>query len=98
MKKKRPRSILKVQNNCDLFKFSTFLILGIEYPAGPAELTKFCAQNPHIHIRAHLIYGSSATNLFVGERTADQKRHVDLCYSEFLNYSNKEITGERLVC
>jgi len=33
-------------------------------------------------------------NLFVGERTEQQKHYVDLCYSEFLNYSNSEITGE----
>ena len=91
---KSPISILKVQNIFELFLFSSCLILGINYPAGKDELRKFCLQNPDVHVRSHLIYGRSAVNLFVGERTEQQKHYVDLCYSEFLNYSNSEITGE----
>ena len=68
---------------------------GINYPAGLEDVAKFSEQNPEIHIRAHLIYGSSAVNVFVGERTPQQTHNVDICFSEFLNYDNNEITGEK---
>lgn len=67
--------------------------LGIKYPAGLEDVAKFSEQNPSIHVRAHLIYGSSAVNVFNGERTADQTNIVDLAFSEFLDYSNYEIAG-----
>ena len=88
-------SILKVQNiyppPCVFFN----IFSGINYPAGLEDVAKFSEQNPEIHIRAHLIYGSSAVNVFVGERTPQQTHNVDICFSEFLNYDNNEITGEK---
>ena len=69
-------------------------ILGIRFPAGLEDVAIFAEQNPELHIRVHLLYGESAITVWTGERTIHQKHFVDLCFSEFLNYSNHEIMGE----
>ena len=66
---------------------------GIKFPAGLEDISRFSDQNPHIHLRAYLIYGTSAVNVFVGPRTSDQIHFVDICFSEFHSYDTHEIMG-----
>ena len=66
---------------------------GIKFPAGLDDVSRFSDQNPNIHIRAHLIYGSSATCVFIGQRTKEQKYFVDVCFSEFHSFDTHEIMG-----
>ena len=66
---------------------------GIKFPAGLDDVSRFSEQNPNIHIRAHLLYGSSATCVFIGQRIKEQKYFVDVCFSEFHSFDTHEIKG-----
>ena len=66
---------------------------GIQFPAGLEDISRFAEQNPKIHVRAHLIYGSSATCAFVGDRRKDQEHFIDLCFSEFHSFDTHEVCG-----
>ena len=66
---------------------------GIKFPAGLEDAALFSDNNPQIHLRAYLIYGSSAVNVFVGPRTRDQKYFVDIVFSEFHSFEDKELKG-----
>ena len=66
---------------------------GIQFPAGLEDLSRFAEQNPKLHVRAHLIYGTSAQVAFVGDRRKEQEHFIDLCFSEFHSFDTHEVCG-----